>query len=86
MIICKYKDGSSIRRYKTKQHRLNAINILLKMGYHCQIVASDNYYSMKVFDSKSYFYKNIINTYTTGSPIYIVSRLKGVTFVPRRPL
>lgn len=74
MIICEYKDGSSIRTYKTKQQRMNAITILLKMGYYCQIMASGlNNYSMKVFVKESFFYKDMMENFTMG-----------VTFIPRR--
>ncbi|MFX0022155.1 MAG: hypothetical protein ACFE9S_07500 [Candidatus Hermodarchaeota archaeon] len=50
MIICKYKDGSSIRVYDSDSKRLKAIKAFLQMGgYAVQRLASyPNYYSLKI--------------------------------------
>jgi hypothetical protein len=48
MIICKYRDGSSIRVYDSDQKRLKAIKALLNMGYAVKRLAScPNHYSLK---------------------------------------
>lgn len=69
MIICKYKDGSSIRIYKTKQDREKAYTILNKMNYICLDMAHcSNHYSLKVIKPGSTIHNesitSVINLYT----------------------
>lgn len=62
MIICKYKDGSSIRVYNTPEKREKASSLLTKMDYICWKMAHcPNHYSLKVIKPFSPVFDDWVN-------------------------
>lgn len=63
MIICKYRDGSSIRVYRSDGQRKKAIFALDKMGFVCVKLANClEHYSLKAIPRQNIIQKEHIET------------------------